>query len=52
MPKPARRITDTLDGREMADWDHGYYYCPACNENFDHLIEVREEAETNPQQER
>jgi hypothetical protein len=44
--------TDTLDGREMADWDHGYYYCPTCNENFDHLVEVREEAETNPQQER
>jgi hypothetical protein len=43
--------TDTLDGRETADWDHGYYYCPACNENFDHLVEVREEAETNPQQE-
>jgi hypothetical protein len=20
--------TDTLDGRETADWDHGYYYCP------------------------
>jgi hypothetical protein len=44
--------TDTLDGRETDNWEHGYYYCPTCQENFDHLVEVREEAETDPQQER
>jgi hypothetical protein len=36
--------TDTLDGRETDNWSHGYYYCPTCGENFDHLAEVEVEA--------
>ena len=36
--------TDILDGRETDNWEHGYYYCPTCGENFDHLAEVKDEA--------
>jgi hypothetical protein len=44
--------TDILDGRETDGWEHGYYYCPICQENFDHLVEVRLEPEKNPPQHR
>ena len=44
--------TDTLDGRETDNWERGYYYCPNCQENFDHLAEVRQEPKNNQQQTR
>src|SRR6266851_2641745 len=36
-PDTGETDTDTLDGRETDNWSHGYYYCPTCGENFDHL---------------
>jgi len=32
-----------LGRRETDNWEHGYYYCPICGENFDHLLEVKGE---------
>ena len=49
-PETGETDTDNLDGHETDDWEHGYYYCPSCGENFDHLVEVAQDAETNRQQ--
>jgi hypothetical protein len=51
-PETDETDTDTLDGREPDNWRHGYYCYPTCRENFDHLAEVREETDGNPQQQR
>jgi hypothetical protein len=29
-PDTGETDTDTLDGRETDNWEHGYYYCPTC----------------------
>ena len=42
-PDTGETDTDTLNGRETDNWSHGYYYCPTCGENFDHLVEVNGE---------
>ena len=42
-PDTGETDTDLLDGRETDNWEHGYYYCPTCGENFDHLVEVNGE---------
>ena len=43
-PDTGETDTDTLDGRETDNWEHGYYYCPTCQENFDHLRPIEEHA--------
>jgi hypothetical protein len=51
-PETGETDTDTLDGRETDNWRHGYHCYSTCQENFDHLAEVREETDGNPQQQR
>ena len=43
-PDTGETDSDTLDGRETDNWEHGYYYCPMCQENFDHLRSIGENA--------